>query len=208
MLRIGGGDVVRGEASELYPLLLALLELFLLFRPFFCNLVRRIVFISEAWAGEKALPVPHVALPPGVSGPVKGVGALGFWSLWTCGVVKMVSSGSSPPMLASPSLSVLSLSLAIMLTLPTELLTTLLSGANEPQGVLPSPFTPPGESSIMLLTLPFRIGIAIPFCVMTGLESGLLSANVEWCNVEHALAKSRPRECLGRVVAGLALKFW
>ena len=51
MLLIGGGDVVRGDAIELYPLLLALLELFLLLLPVFCNLVLRIVFMSEACAG-------------------------------------------------------------------------------------------------------------------------------------------------------------
>jgi hypothetical protein len=53
ILRNGGGEVVRGEAIELYPLPLALLELFLVLLPFFCSLVLRIVFISEAWAGEK-----------------------------------------------------------------------------------------------------------------------------------------------------------
>ena len=49
ILRIGGGDVVRGEAMLLYPLPLALLELFL-FRLVFllCSLVFRIVFMSEA----------------------------------------------------------------------------------------------------------------------------------------------------------------
>jgi len=35
ILLIGGGDVVRGEASELYPLPLALLELFRFRLPFF-----------------------------------------------------------------------------------------------------------------------------------------------------------------------------
>lgn len=53
MLRNGGGDVARGEAIELYPLPLALLELFRLRFPFFCNLDLRMVFISEACAGEK-----------------------------------------------------------------------------------------------------------------------------------------------------------
>jgi hypothetical protein len=40
--------VVLGEAIELYPLPLALLELFLLLFPFFCSLARRIVLIREA----------------------------------------------------------------------------------------------------------------------------------------------------------------
>ena len=59
MLLRGGGEVVRGETIELYPLVLALLELFLLLFPILFNRVLRIVFINEAWAGEKLLPVPH-----------------------------------------------------------------------------------------------------------------------------------------------------
>lgn len=81
-------------------------------------------------------------------------------------------------MLASSSLSLLSLSLPIMLTLPTELLTALLSGASEPHGTLFEPFRF-GESSIMLLTLPLRCGIFIALCMITGDESGELSAKVE-----------------------------
>jgi len=98
-------------------------------------------------------------------------------------------------MLALPSLSLLSLSEASMLTLPTELLTVLLSaGKLEPHGKLPGPFGL-GESSIMLLILPLRSGIIMPLCAMTGDESGLLcSAMVEWWRFVLAREKSRPRE--------------
>jgi len=40
------------------------------------------VFIRLCAAGEKALPLVQVD-PPGVSGPLKGVEALGFCNLWT-----------------------------------------------------------------------------------------------------------------------------
>lgn len=92
--------------------------------------------------------------------------------------MNIASSMSSPPILASSSLSLLSLSLAMRLSEPTELLTALLSCASEPHGtefdacVL-------GESSIMLLTLPLLCGMFMALCVMTGDESGLLSAKVE-----------------------------
>lgn len=90
-----------------------------------------------------------------------------------------------------------------MFTLPTELLTVLLSGAREPHGTLVEPCMF-GESSIILVILPLRGGIII-FCVMTGEESGeLCSARVEWCRLVHAREKSNPRECLGSDVAGLA----
>ena len=81
MLRRGGGEVARGELTELYPLPLALLELFLLLRPGFCSLDLLMVFIKLVCAGEKWLPVPQVVLPPGVIGGAwKGVGMLGLWS--------------------------------------------------------------------------------------------------------------------------------
>ena len=182
MLLIGGGLVVLGEASELYPLLLALLLLFLLLLlppppPVLCNLLLPSVLINEFCAGEKLTPVPHVGTAaPGVCGPPNGVATLfGFCSLCTCGVVKTVSSASISPMLASASLSLSSLSLPIILTLPSELLTALLSCGNEaPQ---PDVGPVPGESSDMCteLTLPFLPGtataaaIAMPLVVMTGL---------------------------------------
>lgn len=141
------------------------------------------VRMSDACAGENVGPPAH---PPGVvGGAAKGVAAaLGFCNLCTCGVVKTASSFSSPPMLASPSLSLLSLSLASIFTLPTELLTALRSGTIDAQPMF-------GESSIMLLILPLRtfklllfgiimpIPMPIPFCMITGLESGeLCSASV------------------------------
>jgi len=49
---MAGGEAVLGDI-ELYPLPLALLELFLLLLPFLCSLVLRIVFIKLACAGEK-----------------------------------------------------------------------------------------------------------------------------------------------------------
>jgi len=77
MLRIGGGDAARGEFIELYPLLLALLEFFLLFLPFlFCSRVRLIVFIKLCAAGDEAVPPPHG--PVAVNDGAKGVGALGL----------------------------------------------------------------------------------------------------------------------------------
>jgi len=42
----------------------------------------------------------------------------------------------------------------------------------------------------------------IALCVMTGDESGSLSASVEWCSEVQARLKSRPRECRGMEVAG------
>lgn len=81
ILRIGGGEVARGDAMELYPLLLALLECFLTLLGFLLwSRERRIVFIRLCAAGEKALPLVQVE-PPGVSGPLKGVEADGFCSL-------------------------------------------------------------------------------------------------------------------------------
>lgn len=134
--------------------------------------------MSEACAGEKLLPVPHVPFTvPGVAAGLNGVGALWFWSLCTCGVVYTGSSLSSPPMLASSSLSVPSLSEAIMFTLPTELLTVLLSFAI-PHGTLLGPFRL-GESRAMLPRDILRPGILTALCVMTGDESGVLSAIVE-----------------------------
>lgn len=77
MLRMGGGDPARGEAIELYPLLLALLEFFLLFLPLlFCNRDRLMVFIKLCAAGDEAVPPPHA--PVAVKEGAKGVGALGF----------------------------------------------------------------------------------------------------------------------------------
>lgn len=78
MLRIGGGECARGEAMELYPLLLALLECFRdLLVPLLWRRDRRIVFMRLCAAGEKALPLVQVE-PPGVKGPLKGVDAVGF----------------------------------------------------------------------------------------------------------------------------------
>jgi hypothetical protein len=106
-------------------------------------------------------------------------------------VVKTGSSASSPPILASSSLAELSLSLASIFTLPTELLSILLSCPRLPH-MPPAPSDVLGafmlgESSIMMeLMLPFLClcgcepGIIIAFCVITGLESGeLCSASVE-----------------------------
>lgn len=91
-----------------------------------------------------------------------------------------------------------------MFTLPTELLTVLLSGAKLPHP--PPPIA--GESSIMLPLLAFLVGIIILFVVINGLLPGLcpgcLAASVEWCKFVHAREKSSPRECLGRDVAGEA----
>lgn len=90
----------------------------------------------------------------------------------------MASSLSSPAMLASSSLSLLSLSLASMFTLPTELLTVLRSGASDPHVLVG---TNAGESSAIELTDILREGMFMPFCVSTGDESGSLrSATVEW----------------------------
>lgn len=203
MLLNGGGDVVRGDASELYPLLLALLELFRLLRLVFCNLVLRMVFMSDCCAGEKWLPFPHAPLPPGVIGGLKGVGAFGFCSLWTCGVAYIGSSLSSPPILASSSLSLDSLSDTIIFTLPTELLTVLLSCPIWPQVMLAAPPIMLGESSAILPRDILRPGMLSGLWPITGDESGsLCSARVEWCRLVQALEKSRPRECLGRLVAG------
>jgi hypothetical protein len=81
MLRIGGGEVARGDAIELYPLLLALLEcLRALLGVLLWRRERRIVFIRLCAAGEKALPLVHVD-PPGVNGPLNGVDAVGFCNL-------------------------------------------------------------------------------------------------------------------------------
>lgn len=81
MLRIGGGDPALGDAMELYPLLLALLEFFLLFLAFLlCNRVRLIVFIKLCAAGDEAVPPPHGPVAVVKEG-AKGVGALGFESL-------------------------------------------------------------------------------------------------------------------------------
>jgi hypothetical protein len=114
----------------------------------------------------------------------------------------MASSLSSPPMLASSSLSPLSLSLPIIFTLPTELLTVLLSWASEPHAL---PGIIAGESSAIELTDILRDGMFMPFCVMTGEESGSRggSATVEWCKFVQAREKSNPRECRGKDVAGL-----
>lgn len=178
MLRKGGGDAVRGDAIELYPLPLALLELFLLLLPVLRNRVRRMVFIKDACAGEKWLPAPQVApaalaVPPlGVEGGLNGVAAeLGFCSLCTWGVVNMASS--SPPILASSSLSVDSLSEPIMLTLPTELLTALLSGPTVLHGMLPDP-TRWGESRAIPLMDSRRPGMGNGFCMTTGDEPASL----------------------------------
>ena len=72
-------------------------------------------------------------------------------------------------MLASSSLSLLSLSLPIIFTLPTELLTVLRSGARDPHVLAGSKA---GESSAMELTDILREGMFIPFCIRTGEESG------------------------------------
>jgi hypothetical protein len=53
MLRMGGGEPVRGDARDEYPLPLALLELFRLRLPFLGSRDFRIVRINEACAGEK-----------------------------------------------------------------------------------------------------------------------------------------------------------
>ena len=126
---------------------------------------------------------------------------------------------SSPPILASSSLSLSSLSLANIFTLPTELLIVLLSCAKDPHRTEADPFPFPlpfsngfGESNIITLPLilPFLPdelldGIIMPFCVITGLESGeLCSAMVEWCKFVHARLQSKPRECRGMEAAGEA----
>lgn len=78
ILRIGGGECARGEAIELYPLLLALLECFLdLLVPLPWSRERRIVFMRLCAAGEKVGPLVQVE-PPGVKGPLNGVDAVGF----------------------------------------------------------------------------------------------------------------------------------
>jgi len=114
-------------------------------------------------------------------------------------------------MLASSSLLVLSLSLPIMLTLPTLLLNVLFSCCR-PGCCPPLPSCPHGkllgprafgESSAMLPIDIFRAGIFSARCVITGEEPGeLWSMTVEWCRVVQARLKSRPLECLGRLVAG------
>jgi hypothetical protein len=64
---MGGGETLRGEAIELYPLPLALLELFLLRLPVLCTLVVRLmVFIRDVCAGEKCVPLPHTVLAAAV----------------------------------------------------------------------------------------------------------------------------------------------
>ena len=80
-------------------------------------------------------------------------------------------------MLSSSSLSLPSLSLPSMFTLPTELLTVLRSGARDPQAL---PGIIAGESSAIELTEILREGMFIAFCVVTGEESGSrCSASVE-----------------------------
>lgn len=79
---MGGGDVALGDAIELYPLLLALLECFLGLVDLLWRRERRIVFMRLCAAGEKALPLVQVE-PPGVSGPLNGVEAVGFCNLCT-----------------------------------------------------------------------------------------------------------------------------
>ena len=83
MLLNGGGDVLRGDAILLYPLPLALLELFLVRRGFFCTfVVLLIVFINDVCAGLNRFPPLQAEPNPltvGVNGgAVKGVAALGF----------------------------------------------------------------------------------------------------------------------------------
>lgn len=104
-------------------------------------------------------------------------------------------------MLSSSSLSLPSLSLPSIFTLPTELLTVLRSGASDPQAL---PGIIAGESRAIELTDIFREGMFIAFCVATGDEGGSrCSASVEWCKLVHAREKSSPLECLGSDVAGL-----
>lgn len=118
----------------------------------------------------------------------------------TCGVAK-IGSSSSPAILASSSLSLLSLSLPSIFTLPTELLTVLRSGASEPHAPLPPKA---GDSSAIEPIDIFRPGIFMALCAATGDESGSrCSASVEWCKFVEAREKSSPRECLGSDVAGL-----
>lgn len=74
ILRIGGGEPARGEAMELYPLLLALLDPFRLFLPLLWTFDLRIAFMSEACAGENVAAVAHMEL--GVVGMPNGVVAL------------------------------------------------------------------------------------------------------------------------------------
>lgn len=104
-------------------------------------------------------------------------------------------------MLSSSSLSLPSLSLPSMFTLPTELLTALRSGARDPHAL---PGIIAGESSAIELIDILREGMFIAFCVVTGEESGSrCSARVEWCRLVQAREKSRPREWRGSEVAGL-----
>jgi hypothetical protein len=64
-----------------------------------------------------------------------------------------------------------------MFTLPTELLTVLLSWTSDPH---PLPGSIAGESSAIELTDIFLEGMFIAFCVITGEDSGSrVSATVE-----------------------------